>query len=64
MHSSFYIKNPHNTFVNNTPTSILKKCDDTLAFHSSLPGYKPTPLVHLPNLSNKYNVGNIYIKDE
>lgn len=64
MDSSFYINNPDNTFVDNTTTSILKKCDDTLAFHSSLPGYKPTPLVHLPNLSKKYNIGNIYIKDE
>ncbi|WP_024769311.1 diaminopropionate ammonia-lyase [Aquimarina macrocephali] len=62
--SSFYINNPDNTFVDNTTTSILKECDDTLAFHSSLPGYKPTPLVHLPGLSKKYNVGNIYIKDE
>ncbi|MBG6129759.1 diaminopropionate ammonia-lyase [Aquimarina sp. EL_43] len=62
--SSFYINNPDNTFVDNVTTAILEKCDDTKAFHASLPGYKPTPLIPLPNLSKKYNVGNIYIKDE
>ncbi len=61
--SSFYINNPNNKIVENATFAILKK-SNALVFHSSLPTYQPTPLIHLPNLSNKYNVGNIYIKEE
>lgn len=61
--SSYYINNPKNTFLNNITTSILNK-SDALSFHLSLSLYKPTPLVHLPNLARKYKVGNIFIKDE
>ena len=63
MDSSFYINNPNNIMADNVTASILKK-NDASTFHSSLLNYYPTPLVHLPNLSNKYKVKNIYIKDE
>lgn len=61
--SAFYINNPNNVIPDNLTTSILKK-NEAFAFHSSLPGYKATPLVQLPRLAEKYNVGNIYFKDE
>jgi len=61
--SSFYLNNPSNKIVENVTCAILKK-SKSLEFHSSLPLYQPTPLVHLPDLSKKYKVGNIYIKDE
>lgn len=34
------------------------------AFHSSLPGYAPTPLVPLPGLADVLGVGGLYVKDE
>lgn len=48
---------------NDITISILQN-HDAAKFHASLSGYKPTPLVHLPNLSKNHHVGNIYIKDE
>ncbi|MGM0379026.1 MAG: diaminopropionate ammonia-lyase [Bacillota bacterium] len=33
-------------------------------FHKSIPGYKPTPLYRLDNLSKKLNINNLYVKDE
>jgi len=61
--SLFYLNNPDNKIVENVTCAILKK-SKSLEFHSSLPLYQPTPLVHLPDLSKKYKVGNIYLKDE
>lgn len=63
LYSSFYINNPSNEIVGNITNSVIKK-SDAFAFHSSLPNYKPTPLIHLPCLSKKYKVANIYLKDE
>lgn len=63
MEGSYYINKPNKTITNNITNSILEK-NDAYNFHSSLTCYKPTPLIHLPNLSQKYNVRNIYIKDE
>ena len=40
------------------------KVEPVKDFHQSLPGYKPTPLVSLANLSRELGVGNIYVKDE
>jgi diaminopropionate ammonia-lyase len=60
---SFFVNHPDNNPVKNLTYSILKNSNAFL-YHSSLPEYKPTPLVSLPGLSKKYNVGNIYIKDE
>ncbi|MGI6029107.1 MAG: diaminopropionate ammonia-lyase [Candidatus Heteroscillospira sp.] len=34
------------------------------ALHSSLPDYRPTPLVRLDALANRLGVGGIYVKDE
>ena len=35
-----------------------------LAFHRTMPGYAPTPLVSLGQLAAKLGVGGIYVKDE
>ncbi len=35
-----------------------------LAFHRSLPGYAPTPLVPLPAVAAELGVGRVYAKDE
>ena len=33
-------------------------------FHSSIPGYAPTPLVNLPKLAASLGVAGLYVKDE
>lgn len=35
-----------------------------LEFHRRLPGYEPTPLVHVPGLAAKLGVGHLWIKNE
>jgi diaminopropionate ammonia-lyase len=35
-----------------------------LAFHQSLPGYEPTPLLDLPSLAEDLAVGRVLVKDE
>ena len=35
-----------------------------MAFHRSLPLYRRTPLVALPNLAKKLGIGNVFVKDE
>ncbi|HEY2519664.1 MAG TPA: pyridoxal-phosphate dependent enzyme [Streptosporangiaceae bacterium] len=37
---------------------------DARAFHRSLPGYAPTPLVPLPGLATELGVGQLLVKDE
>ncbi len=34
------------------------------AFHQSLPGYSPTPLVSVPELATELGVGRLLVKDE
>jgi diaminopropionate ammonia-lyase len=34
------------------------------AFHRSLPGYSPTPLISLPTLARELGVGRVMVKDE
>ena len=34
------------------------------AFHQSLPGYSPTPLVPVPELAAELGVGRLLVKDE
>lgn len=61
-------------FVNNTayykyPNAKLaeftyEKLSKALAFHQTIPSYKPTPLHNLPNLANKLGVKSIFLKDE
>jgi diaminopropionate ammonia-lyase len=40
------------------------KDSDMLAFHRSLPGYRPTPLRELPDLAYRSGLGAIFVKDE
>ncbi len=37
---------------------------DAHAFHQSLPGYSPTPLVSVPELASELGVGRLLVKDE
>ena len=37
---------------------------DAQAFHRSLPGYAPTPLVPVPALAAELGVGQVLVKDE
>ena len=34
------------------------------AFHEQIDAYAKTPLVSLPHLAEKWNIGAIYVKDE
>ncbi len=44
---------------------MFEPADPTvLEFHSSLPGYQPTPLHALPGLAATLGLGNIFVKDE
>ncbi|MFN8080698.1 MAG: diaminopropionate ammonia-lyase [Kineosporiaceae bacterium] len=38
--------------------------DEVAAFHRTLPGYSPTPLVELPALAAELGVGRVFVKDE
>ncbi len=38
--------------------------DDVQAFHRSLPGYQPTPLLELPALARELGLGAVLVKDE
>ena len=37
---------------------------DAIAFHQSLPGYAPTPLISLPTIAAQLGVGHVFAKDE
>ena len=63
MHKNYYKNSPNNSIINDITNTILQK-HNAIKFHTSLSDYEPTPLLHLPNLSKKHNVGNIYVKDE
>ena len=41
-----------------------EQANAVLKFHKQIEEYKKTPLVCLPNLASKLNVGAIYVKDE
>ena len=49
-----------------TDTSFLSRQEiqKAAAFHKTLPGYAPTPLVKLDGLAKKLGVGAVYLKDE
>ena len=38
--------------------------EQSLAFHRQIREYQKTPLVSLPHLAEKWNVGSVYVKDE
>jgi len=63
MTKKYYKNLPNNIITNDDTANTLQKYN-AIDFHKSLYDYKPTPLINLPNLSKKYNVGNIYLKDE
>lgn len=63
MDNPYYINEPNRILADTPAISILEN-NDPSHFHSLFNGYRPTPLFHLPGLSQKYNVGNIYVKDE
>jgi diaminopropionate ammonia-lyase len=44
--------------------SGLSAPGEARAFHESLPGYAPTPLVSLPQLADELEVGRVLVKDE
>jgi len=66
-----YFENvPNNILPKDATTSILQnnnlpaEQEGAFTFHQSLASYKPTPLIHLLNLAEKFKVKNIYVKDE
>lgn len=58
---NYFINSPNNIIISNLTTDILRD-GKAFAYHKSLSVYQSTPLVSLPNLAQKYNVGNIYVK--
>ena len=63
MPADFYINSPSNRLPENHTIEILK-ASNALEFHLSLSEYQATPLLELPGLAKKHNVGRIYVKDE
>jgi len=53
-----------NTLKDNKSASVLISVDDIVAFHRSLPGYRPTPLVSLESTARKLGIGRFLVKDE
>ena len=45
-------------------TFSVEEARRVLAFHQSLPGYKPTPLHSLSALAGELGIGGLYVKDE
>lgn len=59
----------NNTAFNRSPTANTSdfdqsELDKALAFHRSLPGYMPTPLLRLQHLARLLGLGSIHVKDE
>jgi len=42
----------------------MRAAQSVAAFHRSLPGYRPTPLVRLKSLAERLGVAEIFVKDE
>ena len=63
MHENYYKNSPDNVIINNITSTILKN-HKAKNFHKSLKAYESTPLIQLPELSSKFNIGNIFVKDE
>lgn len=58
-----------NKFVTNSPdfsNDVVGPLEfgKSLTFHKCLPGYAPTPLISLPDLSRHLGIGKLYVKDE
>ncbi len=61
--NEYFINKASNIMAWNLTTDILSN-SKAIDYHKTLSVYQPTPIVSLPNLALKYNVGNIYVKDE
>src|SRR5690554_140829 len=59
----FYINKASNS-LNANPTTATLKEGNGFAFHNTLPHYKPSPLIYLDNIAEKYTIANMYFKDE
>ncbi len=59
----YHFNQPINQLPDNATTVMLNN-SMAFAYHSSLPIYQPTPLVVLPAMAKRFNVGNIFLKDE
>jgi len=61
-------KNEHMTSWYSLPIArdwtCLSSPGEAYAFHQSLPGYSPTPLVPVPELAAELGVGQLLVKDE
>ncbi|MBI4013097.1 MAG: diaminopropionate ammonia-lyase [Candidatus Rokubacteria bacterium] len=56
---------PNPYYRADVPAALLPPLeDDPAAFHRSLPGYAPTPLVALPGLAAELGLGEVWLKDE
>ena len=56
--TSWYSNSPARSWRTAAPLA------DTRAFHASLDGYAPTPLVHLPFVAAELGVGHVVVKQE
>lgn len=54
---------PH-TDDKNLKVMDLSEVNKARAFHKTIPGYEPTPLAHLTNMSNYLGLKNVFVKDE
>ncbi|HSJ11458.1 MAG TPA: hypothetical protein VK916_02165, partial [Gillisia sp.] len=59
----FFINKPDNILPSGSTDEIFRK-SDSLSFHQTIEDYKPTPLVELKSLAEKFGVKKIYVKDE
>ncbi|MCF6267418.1 MAG: diaminopropionate ammonia-lyase [Desulfuromusa sp.] len=46
------------------PAFSKEEAESAMRFHSSIPGYEPTPLAHLGELAKVWELNDIYVKDE
>ncbi len=47
-----------------TPSAQAARATSPMAFHQSMPGYEPTPLVRTPELAHQLGVGSLVVKDQ
>jgi diaminopropionate ammonia-lyase len=59
----YFINRPDNKIPENKTTEILRE-SKAIDYHRSLAVYQPTPLLSIPELSKKYGIGEIFVKDE
>ena len=53
-----------NKMVERAPDDVPKSTSAPLAFHQSMPGYAPTPLISTPELARRVGVATLVVKDE